>query len=135
MHRIFLKPQYKVYRGASILYFDASFSDVTSFSKMSQPQVRTKQMALNSVFTTLDKSIPLQILYPSSVSWKITPLYFVSSNNKYFVQKEPIPVKMFETSECSGKNLSNLLCQFLHNKSIPLQILYPYPVSWKITSL
>ena len=34
--RIFLKPQYKVYRGASILYFGASFSDVPSFSKMSQ---------------------------------------------------------------------------------------------------
>ena len=31
LHRIFLKPQYKVYRGAS------SFSDVLSFSKMSQP--------------------------------------------------------------------------------------------------
>ena len=37
-----------------------------------------------------DKSIPLQILYPSSVSWKITPLYFFSSNNIYFAQKEPI---------------------------------------------
>ena len=36
-HRIFLKPQCKVYRGASILYYNASFSDVPSFSKMSQP--------------------------------------------------------------------------------------------------
>ena len=37
LHRIFLKPQYKVYRGASILYFNASVSDVLSFSKISQP--------------------------------------------------------------------------------------------------
>ena len=37
LHRIFLKPQYKVYRGASILYFNASFSDVPSFSKIPQP--------------------------------------------------------------------------------------------------
>ena len=37
LHRIFLKPQYKVYRGASILYRNASFSDVPSFSKMPQP--------------------------------------------------------------------------------------------------
>ena len=37
LHRIFLKPQYKVYRGASILYCNASFSDVPSSSKMSQP--------------------------------------------------------------------------------------------------
>ena len=36
LHRIFLKAQYKVYRGVSMLYFNASFSDVTSFSKMSQ---------------------------------------------------------------------------------------------------
>ena len=33
LHRIFLKPQYKEYRGASILYFNASFSDVPSFFK------------------------------------------------------------------------------------------------------
>ena len=37
LHRIFLKPQCKVYRGDSILYFNASFSDVLSFSKISQP--------------------------------------------------------------------------------------------------
>ena len=36
LHIIFLKPQYKKYRGASILYCNASFSDVPSFSKMSQ---------------------------------------------------------------------------------------------------
>ena len=49
LHRIFLKPQYKVYRGASILYFNTSFSDVPSFSKMSQPPGQNQQMALNSV--------------------------------------------------------------------------------------
>ena len=81
-----------------------------------------------------DKSIPLKILYLSSVSCKITPPYFVSSNNIYFTQKEPIKVKIFETFECSGQNLSNSLCQFL-NKSIPLQILYPNSVLWKIIPL
>ena len=34
-----LKPQYKVYRGVSILYFNTSFSDVLSISKISQPPV------------------------------------------------------------------------------------------------
>ena len=82
-----------------------------------------------------DKSIPLQMLYPSLVSWKITPLYFFSSNNIYFAQKEPIKMKIFETFECSGQNLSNSLCQFWNDKSIPLQILYPYSISWKITPL
>ena len=68
--------------------------------------------------------IPLQILDPSSVSWKITLLYFFSSNNIYFAQKEPIKMTIFETSESSSQNWSNCLCQFW-NKSIPLQTLYP----------
>ena len=38
-HRMFLKPQYKVYRGVSILYFNTSCSDVFSISKISQPPV------------------------------------------------------------------------------------------------
>ena len=36
----------------------------------------------------------------SSVSWKITPLYFFSLNNIYFTEKDPIKVKIFETFEC-----------------------------------
>ena len=76
-----------------------------------------------------DKSIPLQILYPSSLSWRITPLYFFSLDNIYFAQNEPIKVKLFETSEHSGQNMSNSLCQFWNDKLIPLQILYPSSVS------
>ena len=49
LHRNFLKPQYKVQRGVSILYCNASFSDVPSFSKMSQPPGQNQQMILNSV--------------------------------------------------------------------------------------
>ena len=82
-----------------------------------------------------EKLIPLQILYPSSVLWKITPLYFFSSNNSYFVQKETIKVKIFETFECSCQNLSNCLHQFWNDISIPLQILHPSSISWKITPL
>ena len=82
-----------------------------------------------------DKSIPLQILYPPSVSWKITPLYFFSSSNIYFAHEEPIEVKIFETFGCSGQNLSNSSCQVLNDTLIPLQILYPSSVSWTITPL
>ena len=53
LQRIFLKPQYKVYRSASILYFNASFSDVTSFSKMSQPPGYYQQIVLNSCLPPL----------------------------------------------------------------------------------
>ena len=82
-----------------------------------------------------DKSIPVQILYPSSVSWEITPLYPFSSTSIYFAQKESIKIKIFETFECWGQNLSNFLCQFWSDKSTPLQILYPSSVSWKAIPL
>ena len=36
------------------------------------------------------KSVFLQILHHSSVSWKITPLHFFRPNVRYFAQKEPI---------------------------------------------
>ena len=78
-----------------------------------------------------DKLIPLQILHPSSSH--PTSLYFLSSNAIYFAQKKPNKVKTFETFECSGQNLSNSLCHFWNNKSIPLQILHPLSFSWKIT--
>ena len=82
-----------------------------------------------------DKLIPLQILYPSSVSRKITPLYFFSLNNIYFAQKKSFKTKNFGTFHCSGQNLSNSLCQFWTDNLIPLQVLYPSSVSWKTTPL
>ena len=82
-----------------------------------------------------DKSIPLQILYPSSVSWKITPLYFFSSNNTYFAQKEPIKMKIFEILKCSGQNSSNSSCQLWNDKSVPLQIFHNSSLSWQVTPL
>ena len=70
-----------------------------------------------------DKSIPLQILYPYSILWKITPLYFFRSKNIYLVQKEHIKMKIFETFKCSGQNSSNSSYQHWNDKPIPLQIL------------
>ena len=58
------------------------------------------------------KSGFLQNLHNSSVSWKITPLYFCNSNNIYFGHKEPIKTKQFfRLFECSGQNLWSS-CQF-----------------------
>ena len=82
-----------------------------------------------------DKSILLQILYHSSVSWKIIPLYLFSSSNIYFAQNEPIKMTIFETLKCSGQISSNSLCQFWNDKSIPLQVFYPSSVLWKIIPL
>ena len=71
-----------------------------------------------------DKSISLQILYLSSVLWKIIPLYFCSSNNIYFAQKEPIKIKFLRISSACVKFcqiLSNSLCQFWNDESILYQ--------------
>ena len=81
------------------------------------------------------KSVPLQILYPYSILWKITALYFLSSKNIYFPQKEHIKMKIFETFNCSGQNLSNSSCQLGNDESIPLQILCHFSLSWQITPL
>ena len=62
---------------------------------------------------------------PLPVSWKITRLYFFSSNNIYFAHEEPIKVTILGTFECSGQNLSYSLCPFWNKESFPLQILYP----------
>ena len=51
-----------------------------------------------------DKLIPYQILHHSLVSWKITTMYFFSSNNIYFAQKERMKVNIFETFKWSSQN-------------------------------
>ena len=81
------------------------------------------------------KLVFLQILHHSSVSWKITPLFFFSWNNIYFSQKEPIKVKPFEPFECSGQNVSNSSWQFWNKKPVSLYILCHSSVLWKITPL
>ena len=81
------------------------------------------------------KSIPLKILYPSSVSWKIALLYFFSSNNIYFAQKEPLKVKMVWDFWVLRSKPVKFLMSILNEKSVPFQILYPSSVSRKITPL
>ena len=48
----------------------------------------------NSFHFPINKSIFLQVLHHSSMSWEITSLYFFSSNNIYFVQKLSVQVKI-----------------------------------------
>ena len=96
-----------------------------TFLRLSNAQVRICQIPYVILKRQFD---PSPNFYPSSISWKITPLYLISSNNVRFDQKEIIKVKIFETFECSGQSFSNPLCQFWNDKSIPLQILYPSSV-------
>ena len=70
------------------------------------------------------KSILLRILHQTSVSWKITSLYFFSLNIIYFGQKQPIKVQIFQTFVCWTQNLSNFPCQFWNNKWIALKLFY-----------
>ena len=54
------------------------------------------QNSPNSCHFWNNKSVFLQILHHSSVSWDITPLYFFSWNFIYFQQKEPIKVQIWQ---------------------------------------
>ena len=79
-----------------------------------------------------NKSDFLRISNHSSMTWKITPLYFFSSGNIYFAQKEPIKVCHIPHIL---QNLSYSLCQCWNDRSIPFQILYFSLVSWKISPI
>ena len=74
-----------------------------------------------------EESIPLQILYPSSSFMKdySSVLFLVQTMYTLLKRKEHIKIKLFEIFECSCQILSNFLCQFRNEESIPLEILYP----------
>ena len=80
------------------------------------------------------KSVSLQILHNSSMSWKITLLHFFRSSVIYFVRKGPVKVQIFETFECSDQNSPNS-CHFWNNKSVFLQILHHFSVPWDNSSV
>ena len=62
-------------------------------------------------------------------------IFLVETINIYFAQKEPIKIKNFETFKCSGQNSSISSCQLWNGKSVPLQILCNFSLSWQITPL
>ena len=62
-------------------------------------------------------------------------LYLFSSNNIYFTQKKPIKVKIFWDFPVFRSKFVKFLMPIWNDKSIPLQILHPYSISWKITPL
>ena len=92
-------------------------------------------LANSSCHSWKHKSVFFQVFHQSSVPSNITPLYFFSSNNIYFDQKELIKVKIFRLSSAQVKICQIPYCQFWNDKLIPYQILYHSSVSWKITPL
>ena len=71
----------------------------------------------------------LQILHHSSVSWKITPLYFYRSNIIYFAQKE----NFWDFRELGSKFTKFL--PILKQRIVFLQILHHSLMSWDTTPL
>ena len=63
------------------------------------------QNSPNSCHFWNNKSVFLQILHHSSVSWDITPLYFFSWNFIYFQQKESIKVQIWWNFTWAVKSL------------------------------
>ena len=79
-----------------------------------------------------DKLIPLQILYLSSVSWKIIPLFFFISKNVFFARKEPIKMKSFEIFMCSVKFCQILYANFETTSWFPSKFCIPLPFHERI---
>ena len=80
-----------------------------------------------------DKSIPLQILHHSLLSWHICVNFkFI---HFLFWTKGSHQSPNFENFECSGENLPNSSCHFPNHKSVFIKILHTSSVTWKITPL
>ena len=80
------------------------------------------------------KSFFLQILHQSSESWKITHVYFFSSNIIYLAQKKQNKVQAFDIFKCSSQNSPNFY-HFWNNKSVVLQTGHHSSVLSDITPL
>ena len=74
-----------------------------------------------------------QFLHDSSVSWKITPLYFFRSNVIYFVQKGLIS-ENFKDFLVLGSTFTKFL-SFWNQKLVFLHILRHPSVSWDINPM
>ena len=96
---------------------------------------------LGSKFVKLIMSIVKRQVNSSSiyVSFFIVMTHYSSGNFKliHFLlwTKGSHQSPNFDIFECSGEKLPNSSCHFLNHKSVFLQILHHYSVSWKITPL
>ena len=82
-----------------------------------------------------DKLTPLQVLHHSSLSWHITLLWILSSYVFCFGLKGSDQSPNFQTFKYSDENVPYSSCHFLNHKSVFLQILHHFSVSWKKTPL
>ena len=78
------------------------------------------------------KSVFLQILHDSSVSWNILLCIFFRSNVVYFAQRDESKCKFFRLFSARIK-IHQIRVIFEKKKSVTLQILYHSLISWDIT--
>ena len=109
---------------SNIIYFDQRIRLKSTSFRFSKCY---SQNSLNFCQFWNYKSIPLQILHHSSLSWHIIPLSILSSNIFYFGQKDPIKVQILTLSSdlvkiCLFPHLIfQTTCQFFFKFCISLQ--------------
>lgn len=82
------------------------------------------------------RSTCIQILNHYLVLWKITSLYFFSSNLMYFLQKSPIKVQIFKLMSFFKRRISfPLTFSIFWSKSQPFLTLNHHSVSWDTSFL
>ena len=74
----------------------------------------------------------IQILHHCSVSWKITPRYFLAQD-LYTLEKKSTSKSHFKTFEWLGETSLNSSCLTWNHKSVFLQTLHHSSVSWEVT--
>ena len=79
---------------AKKIYNISNFSINVQYSKLLGALIKVHPIP-HVIFETIRSGF-IQILHHCSVSWKITPLYFFSSNLIYFGQKQPTEVKFLD---------------------------------------
>ena len=102
---------------------------IPSKSQFRHFQVFWWKFAAKFLISFLKQQVSFSSNFDSSVSWKITLLYFFRSNVIFFAEKMSIKVQLFETLECSNQNSPNS-CHFWNSKSVFFQISHHTSVLW-----
>ena len=110
--------------GEALFAVDKKSPSVYNFSGFFE--CSNESLAIPHAIFETKRSGFIQVMHHSSVSWKITPQYFFSSNLIYFEQNSPSK-RNFWTFEWLGEYSSNSACHIWNHKSV-----YHSRMSWEM---
>ena len=115
-----------------IFYFGQK--DPIKFSILTLSSALVQICQIPDVIFQTTKLVFVQLLHRSSVSCKITPMYFFRPNLIYFAEKEPIKLYILKTFECPNQNSPNFVI-FETTKKELMKVNIRWSFKWEIKSL